>query len=140
MTQAFYPLPEAALALGITPDDVVDPVRYVRDLIRKHGISFVRHGRTVKLNQDQLKKLADRMIECPSTSNSTPTDTGTSVAPSLSGVVEELFRKPSGTNRPGRKTSQKQMLSDVRSRVRLPSKISPVENPLSRSTQRRIVT
>jgi hypothetical protein len=50
--------------LGITPDDVADPVRYVRHLIRKHEIPFVRWTH-LKLNQDRLQWLADRMIECP---------------------------------------------------------------------------
>jgi excisionase family DNA binding protein len=132
-------LAEAADELGITPADVSNPVRHVRDLIRRHGIPFTRCGRTVKLRPDQLRALAERMVECPSNSNSTETASGTLSEQSLSGVVVNLIQKKSG-DRQRREMKQRQTASSGKSRTRQPSAISPVENPLSRSAKRRLGT
>lgn len=136
MIEPRFTLPEAAIALGITPDDVADPVRYVRDLIRKHEIPFVRHGRTVKLNQDQLTLLSERMIEWQSSSRSTQMGTGMSRGQLSSGVRVERIRKKF-VDRLEPRSSQKPKVSDAKSKATPSSKTSPVENPFSRSTRLR---
>ncbi|MHB2265624.1 hypothetical protein [Aliihoeflea sp. PC F10.4] len=60
-----FTLEEVAAKLSITSDDVPDPKRHVRHLIRRHAIPFVRCGRTVKLRQEQIVMLAEKMIENP---------------------------------------------------------------------------
>ena len=135
----FIPLADVAEKLGITVDDVANPVRYVRDQIRKHDIPYMRHGRHIKLNSEQTATLSLRMTICPSNSNNMKTDIGTSREVSLSGVMDERFLKKS-VDRPKPKTENKLMLSGAKSKVRLPNKTSPVENPQSRSTKRRTDT
>lgn len=129
-------LDEAALTLGITPADVADPIRHVRDLIRRHAVPFVRVGRNVKLRPDQLRALAERMIECRSSSTSTTMASGTFPAPSPSGETDNLIQLRFDA-RPAAGTKHKQAASSAKSKVRSPSKISPVANPLSRSAKQR---
>lgn len=134
--QSLYLLPEAAIALGITTDDVVNPVRYVRELIRRHDIPFIRHGRTVKLNQEQLDLLADRMIERPLTSTNLPAGIGTLGRGSFSDFMDEVIRNNSDPSRRKQKVSDKKVPA-LKRRARSPSTTVPAQNPLSRAAQRR---
>lgn len=59
---AAYPLAEVAVQLGITTQDTANPVRFLRDLLRRHSIPFIRIGRTIKLRPEQVRLLAQRMV------------------------------------------------------------------------------
>jgi len=120
-----YLLTDAAAELGITTDDVANPVRYIRDKLRQHGIPFVRHGHTIKLTQAQLQALAECLIEYPTAP----------VGPWPAHKLDELFASASAPRR-DRVTSADTEPTIVKSRVRQPSRVPPVENPLRRTKRR----